>query len=318
MAFESIAADWGYVRDPDASTAANPVLRAPGQPKLVTRRLGNGHWVCFNSRDHTDNGTAIDFLRNRGLSFADIRARFAAPRRPQLPGPLEPGRAGPGAGLARRTRHPARNARRLPPADPPRQRRPPPLRPPRPQPKPHRLRDRPAGAGRVALLPREPLAHGRLRRRGRVRGDGVVPAGAAPSRSGQHRGHARRGAAAAGAVGPAFLASRRRRRPALRDLGERALALRRGPPAARDGARRRTAARSRRARARSRRGRRRRSDGHPPRRRARPRLPRDAGQPDRHRRAPHVLREASGSSCGASATSGRRCGPSPGPTIPAG
>ena len=38
MPFETIAAAWGYVRDPEASTRANPVLRAPGLPKLVIRR----------------------------------------------------------------------------------------------------------------------------------------------------------------------------------------------------------------------------------------------------------------------------------------
>lgn len=79
MPFERVAADWGYVRDERASTRANPVLRAPGLPKLVTRRRGNGHWVYFNTRDDDDNGTAIDFMLNRGLSFADIRARFGAP-----------------------------------------------------------------------------------------------------------------------------------------------------------------------------------------------------------------------------------------------
>ena len=77
--FESLAAEWGYVRDPDASTRANPVLRAPGLPKLVTSRRSNGHWVHFNTLDADDNGTAIDFMLNRGLSFADIRNRFAAP-----------------------------------------------------------------------------------------------------------------------------------------------------------------------------------------------------------------------------------------------
>ena len=79
MPFESVAADWGYVRDERASTRDSPVLRAPGLPKLVTRRRGNGHWVYFNTCDADDNGTAIDFLLNRGLSFADIRARFGAP-----------------------------------------------------------------------------------------------------------------------------------------------------------------------------------------------------------------------------------------------
>lgn len=79
MPFERVAADWGYVRDERASTRANPVLRAPGLPKLVTRRRSNGHWVYFNTRDADDNGTAIDFMLNRGLSFADIRARFGTP-----------------------------------------------------------------------------------------------------------------------------------------------------------------------------------------------------------------------------------------------
>ncbi len=78
MPFESVAADWRCVRDPAASARANPVLRAPGLPKLVTKRLGNGHWACFKTRDAGDNGTAIDFMLNRGLTFADIRARFGA------------------------------------------------------------------------------------------------------------------------------------------------------------------------------------------------------------------------------------------------
>lgn len=58
------------------------MLRAEGQPKLVLKRLGNGHWVYFNTQDNDDNGTIIDFMINRGLSFADIRARFAEPRAP--------------------------------------------------------------------------------------------------------------------------------------------------------------------------------------------------------------------------------------------
>ena len=79
MPFERVVADWGYVRDERASTRTNPVLRAPGLPKLVTRRRGNGHWVYFNTRDAENNGTAIDFMPNRGLAFANIRARFGAP-----------------------------------------------------------------------------------------------------------------------------------------------------------------------------------------------------------------------------------------------
>ena len=78
--FETIAAAWGYVRDTEASTRANPVLRAPGQPKLVTRQRNNGHWVYFNTLDEGDNGTIIDFMLHRGLTFRDICTRFAPPR----------------------------------------------------------------------------------------------------------------------------------------------------------------------------------------------------------------------------------------------
>ena len=76
MPFEEIAAGWGYVRDDQAPARTNPVLRAPALPKLVTRQCDNGHWVYFNTLDADDNGTAIDFLLRRGLSFADIGARF--------------------------------------------------------------------------------------------------------------------------------------------------------------------------------------------------------------------------------------------------
>ncbi len=75
--FETIAAAWGYTRDTKASTPANPVLSAPGKPKLVTRRFANGHWVYFNTLDADDNGTIIDFMLSQGLSLADIAQRFA-------------------------------------------------------------------------------------------------------------------------------------------------------------------------------------------------------------------------------------------------
>ena len=79
MPLETIAAAWGYVRDPEATSSTNPVLRAPGLPKLVTGCRDNGHWACFNTRDSDDNGTAIDFMLRRGMSFADIRDRFRNP-----------------------------------------------------------------------------------------------------------------------------------------------------------------------------------------------------------------------------------------------
>ena len=79
MPFERVAADRGYVRDERASTRANPVLRAPGLPKPVTRRRGNVHRACFSTRDPDGSGTAIGFMPSRGLSFAGIRARFGTP-----------------------------------------------------------------------------------------------------------------------------------------------------------------------------------------------------------------------------------------------
>ena len=71
---EDLVAPWHYVRDPVASCRSHLVLRAEGQPKLVVRRQPNGHWVYFNTLDPADCGTVIDFLRQRGWSFADIRA----------------------------------------------------------------------------------------------------------------------------------------------------------------------------------------------------------------------------------------------------
>ena len=78
--------------------------------------------VYFNTLDADDNGTAIDFMLNRGLSFADIRARFGAPAAASrdFQGPLERGDAGSRAGLARWSRHPEGDARSLPSPDPPR------------------------------------------------------------------------------------------------------------------------------------------------------------------------------------------------------
>ena len=74
MPLETIAARWGYVRDTHASTPMNPVLRGPGLPKIVLKRQMNGHWTYFNTKDPDDNGTAVDFMKNRSLSFAAIRA----------------------------------------------------------------------------------------------------------------------------------------------------------------------------------------------------------------------------------------------------
>ncbi len=77
--FGDIAAEWGYVRDPAAPARASPVLRAPGLPKPVTTRRGNGHWVHFSTLDPDDSGTAVDSMLRRGLSLSDIRARHQSP-----------------------------------------------------------------------------------------------------------------------------------------------------------------------------------------------------------------------------------------------
>ena len=82
MPFESVAADWGYVRDHRASTRNCPVPPAPDQPKLVTGLRENGHWACFSTLDSDDSGTVTGFMLRRGLPFADIRARFGKPAAP--------------------------------------------------------------------------------------------------------------------------------------------------------------------------------------------------------------------------------------------
>ena len=78
MPLETIAARWGYVRDTKASTRMNPVLRGPGLPRIVLKLQDNGHWTYFNTQDPDDNGTAVDFMKNRGLSFAAMRATTRA------------------------------------------------------------------------------------------------------------------------------------------------------------------------------------------------------------------------------------------------
>ena len=54
-------------------------LVARGKFGKRARRRGNGHWDYFDARNADNNGIAIDFMLNRGPSFADIRARIGAP-----------------------------------------------------------------------------------------------------------------------------------------------------------------------------------------------------------------------------------------------
>ena len=83
--FAEIAAGHGYRIDRKGSTRNALLLRADGKPKLVCRCGANGHWVYFSTLDGSDSGTAVDFLLNRGLSFAEI-GDLCAPGGGERPG----------------------------------------------------------------------------------------------------------------------------------------------------------------------------------------------------------------------------------------
>lgn len=58
---------YGYRRDRAASSRASQVLRHPtSNDKIVVRRAADGHWTYFSVRDERDNGTILDFIKERG------------------------------------------------------------------------------------------------------------------------------------------------------------------------------------------------------------------------------------------------------------
>ena len=116
--FDTIAAAWGYVRDTEASTPANPVPPRPGKAEARHQAPRQRALAYFNTLDADDNGTIIDFMLRQGLSFRDIGARFGQPARPDFRNLWSTATPGERAGLSHLARHPPGNARRLSPADP--------------------------------------------------------------------------------------------------------------------------------------------------------------------------------------------------------
>ena len=58
---------YGYRRDRTESSRASHVLRHPSNDdKIVVRKCADGHWTYFSVRDDRDNGTIVDFVKERG------------------------------------------------------------------------------------------------------------------------------------------------------------------------------------------------------------------------------------------------------------
>jgi hypothetical protein len=59
---------YGYRRDRRESSRASHVLRhLITNDKIIVRRDADGHWTYFSVRDDRDNGTVIDFVKERGF-----------------------------------------------------------------------------------------------------------------------------------------------------------------------------------------------------------------------------------------------------------
>jgi hypothetical protein len=68
------AASQGYQLDRKESWRGSAVMRHANGDKIIIKRAADGHYVYFSVRDERDNGTIIDFLRNRqGLSLGAVR-----------------------------------------------------------------------------------------------------------------------------------------------------------------------------------------------------------------------------------------------------
>ena len=69
------AAGQGYTLDRRESSRNSIVMRGPGEDKLVIAINGaTGHWIYFSVRDDDDNGTIVDFVRQRQrLNLGEVR-----------------------------------------------------------------------------------------------------------------------------------------------------------------------------------------------------------------------------------------------------
>lgn len=78
------AASLGYQVELRASSKNSVTMRHSDGDKIIVARGLDQHWVYFSVRDHNDNGTIIDFVKNRqGGSLGDIRRKL----RPWVGGP---------------------------------------------------------------------------------------------------------------------------------------------------------------------------------------------------------------------------------------
>jgi hypothetical protein len=81
------AREHGYRLDRKESWRGSAVMRHANGDKIMIKRDADGHYVYFSVRDDRDNGTIIDFVRNRqGLSLGAVRKEL----RQWLGRPVEP------------------------------------------------------------------------------------------------------------------------------------------------------------------------------------------------------------------------------------
>ena len=67
------AAQLGYELDRKESSRCSSVMRR-NRDKVVIKRNPNGHYVYFSVHDDRDNGTIVDFVKNKkGLSLGQAR-----------------------------------------------------------------------------------------------------------------------------------------------------------------------------------------------------------------------------------------------------
>jgi hypothetical protein len=69
------AAEHGYQLDRKESWRGSSVLRNPAtDDKIIVKRSADGHYIYFSVRDETDNGSIIDFVKNRqNKSLGEVR-----------------------------------------------------------------------------------------------------------------------------------------------------------------------------------------------------------------------------------------------------
>lgn len=63
--FVDYAESVGYEVDAGESSRNSIILRGPGDDKLIVGVAESGHWIYFSVRDPKDNGSIIDFIKNR-------------------------------------------------------------------------------------------------------------------------------------------------------------------------------------------------------------------------------------------------------------